>query len=152
MKTRIVESLTAAASVLKIGVETVKKAKSLGCPAFKPGNRIDTGELKKWIAENAGAMSTQALSLTDQKLNEEIRKLRIANDVKEGKLVAKASGLKVIEQISAVIHVLLETKLESEYPSVVAGLEVQAARVYGRRLGDSIRMEIHKMATLWGTL
>lgn len=152
-KTQIVESLPAAAAICKIDIDLVKRAKRLGCPAFKPGNRIDTGELKKWIAENADRLKiAEALSLKDQKTNEEIRKLRIKNDRDEKLVVLKSKGIPIIEQICSQIHVLMEQKLENEYPSVVAGLEPAQARIYGRRLGDSIRAEMQKMSVLWAGL
>ena len=45
---------------------------------------------------------------------------------------------------------LLTQKLENEYPSVVAGLDVPAARIYGKKLNDQIRAEVRSWATAWG--
>ena len=36
-------------------------------------------------------------------------------------------------------------ELEGEYPLGVAGLDVPQARIYGRRLGDSIRSEMSRL-------
>ena len=88
-KRRIVESIQAAASLINASVAVVKRAKELGCGAFKQGNRIDIEELRKWVSENLERLPITGgdISLKEQKLNEEIRKLKLQNDEKEKKLV-----------------------------------------------------------------
>lgn len=49
---KIVESHQAAASILGYAMDAIKTAKSMGCPAFKPGNRIDLFELEEWFARH----------------------------------------------------------------------------------------------------
>lgn len=89
---KIVEKIGAACHLSGVTEDVAKRAKSLGCPAFKAGNRIDWKELKAWCAVNSDKLAIQGdnLSLKDQKLNEEVRKLRRSNDVAEEKLIAKA--------------------------------------------------------------
>ena len=82
-------------------------------------------------------------------LDEELRKLKFANDKNDGLYVLKSRGGAIIEQVLSAIDVVLEQKLENEWPSVVAGLETAQARIYGRRLRDSIRGELHKLGALW---
>lgn len=77
-------------------------------------------------------------SLKDEKLAEEIRKLKIKNDRDEGKLVLKIKVLEVWEKMSGQMRFIQDQKLENEYPAVVAGLDVPQARVYGKRLNDSL--------------
>ncbi len=84
-------------------------------------------------------------SLKDEKLTEEVRKLRIKNDKDEEKLVPVAWVAESDSKILARVDQILEQKLSNEYPSAVAGLDVPQARVYGKRLGDQIRGEFHKM-------
>ena len=151
-KTRTVENIPAAAALLKIDIELVKRAKRMGSPAFKLGNRIDVDELRKWIAENEGAIkaSGEILSLKDQKLNEEIRKLRIANDQKERMTVSKEKGLGVIANIQARVRTFLEAKLENEYPSVVVGMnDIAQIRVYGRKVNDQILVHLQELGEEW---
>lgn len=151
-KPRIVESLKAAAHALGVDPELVKRAKEMACPAFKPGNRIEIEELRKWIAEHSEELKTVALSLKDQKLNEEIRKLKIANDIKAKLSVlrenVKAANAECIERI----RTFLEAKLENEYPSAVVGMEVPQARVYGRRVNDQILAELQKLKDVWAKI
>lgn len=151
-KSQVVESMRAAASLLGCGLEVVKRAKEKGCPAFKTGNRIHTGELEKWIAENSDQMKVEILDLKDQKTNEEIRKLKIGNDLKERILVRKSDGAALIESLGREIDEMLMQKLENEYPASVSGMDVPQARVYGKRLGDQIRGAFRKFADGWRKL
>lgn len=91
---RIVERIEAAVNLAnaagaQITVAIAKRAKSLGCDAFKAGNRIDWQELKDWCAANTDSLKVDGdnLELKDQKLNEEVRKLRRLNDIAEEKLI-----------------------------------------------------------------
>lgn len=145
----IVESLKAAASALKVDLSLVKLAKEKACPAFKPGNRIDLAELRAWIAENSEELKSAPLSLKDQKLNEEIRKLKISNDTKSKLVVLKSSVKGATSACIDRIRTFLEQKLENEYPSAVVGMEVPQARVYGRRVNDQILSELQKLHDEW---
>lgn len=83
--------------------------------------------------------------LREQKISEEIRKLRIRNDKDDGKLVPAEWVMEGDARILSRVDQILEQKLSNEYPSAVAGLDVPQARVYGKRLGDQIRAEFHKL-------
>ena len=83
-------------------------------------------------------------TLKDEKLEQEIRKLRIANDAKEKLVVLRSSIVGEFRKFAQVVCGLLDRKLENEYPSAVAGLDVPQARVFGKRLNDSIKVEIQK--------
>jgi len=97
LKRRLVETMQAAAALVgdAIGcdkgsaVQIVRRAKDAGCEAFLQGSRIDVGLLIPWIKENPDKLKVDGsdLSLKDQKLNEEVRKLRRANDLAESKLI-----------------------------------------------------------------
>lgn len=127
----------------------MKRAKEMACPAFRPGNRINLDELKKWIAEHSEELKTVALSLKDQKLNEEIRKLKIANDSKEKLVVLRDNVKSACGACIDKIRTFLEQKLENEYPSAVVGMEVPQARVYGRRVNDQVLLELQKLREVW---
>lgn len=145
------ENTKAAASALGVSVEAIKRARELGCPAFEPGNRIRHDDLKKWMAAHADELKVSGdnLSLKEQKINEEIRKLKIANDLKEKQLVRRADVLAAQAGMAAKIKQVLEQKLENEYPSAVAGMDVAQARIYGRRVHDAILVEHQKLCDLW---
>jgi biotin operon repressor len=88
-------------------------------------------------------------NLRDQKLAEEVRKLRIQNDAKEGKLVARESVAASIRRILGPADQTLEQKLVNEWPSMVAGQDVPAIRIYGKRLADDIRTKLRELETEW---
>ena len=52
-------------------------------------------------------------------------------------------------KLAAKMGALLDAKLENEYPAAVAGLDIPGARIYGKKLNDSIRAEIQSWAHLW---
>jgi hypothetical protein len=95
---------------------------------------------------NATAQTTEADTLKEQKLSEEVRKLRIKNDKDEGKLVARTEVASAVRRALAQVATLSESKLVNEYPTAVAGLDCPQARVYGKRLHDALMEECQKLA------
>lgn len=89
-------------------------------------------------------------TIKEQKTFEEWRKLKLANDVKEGALIPRATVAETVRLLSAKFAALLDSKLEQEYPATVAGLDVPAARIYGKKLNDQIRAEVQSWSSLWG--
>src|SRR5687767_10618396 len=116
---RVVESIPAAAEILRIDQDTVKKAKRLGCPAFKAGSRIAVEELRKWISQNEAKLKASGdnLSLKDQKLNEEIRKLRIANDLKESRVADVQKVIGIVYEIVGTLKPFGEQIFTVELPA-----------------------------------
>lgn len=135
-----------AAGALGVGIALLKRAKKAGCPAFKPGGRVDTKEFLKWMAENPEKVQPSGESLKEQKTQEEIRKLRIKNDKDEGKLVLKSDVAAAIRRALGGVAGICEAKLVNEWPTAVAGLDPAQARVYGRRLHDKIMEECQQLS------
>lgn len=148
---RVFETLAAAANALGVEIDLLKQAKKLGCPNFRQGGRIHCKNLNKWIADHSKELqaSGDKLSLRDQKTNQEIRKLKILNDAKERALVPRDAVMRAISTLSQGIIPLLDQKLENEYPAMVSGLDVAGARVFGKRLNDSIKQEIQKFSKVF---
>jgi hypothetical protein len=146
---KIVESMRAAASALGVDYRLVQRAKRMACPAFLQGNRIDVDALEAWISANAERLKSEPLDLRDQKIAEEIRKLKIANDERAGVLVRKDDVIAAISKFLLAGRRILKAKLENEYPSAVAGLDVPQAIIYGKRLHDAIADEFRKLHTIW---
>lgn len=95
---------------------------------------------------NATADATDNDPLRDQKLREEVRKLKIANDAKDRILVPKSDVAAAVRRALAQVATISESKLVNEYPTAVAGLDVPQARIYGRRLHDALMGECQKLA------
>lgn len=96
------DSMRSAAAGLKIPIELLKIAKSMGCEAFR-GSRVYGIPLRKWLDDNPDALtgdegeSTESLAfLKKQLLKQQIRRARegadsvaIANSIKRGELVSR---------------------------------------------------------------
>jgi len=88
-------------------------------------------------------------SIKERKTFEEWRKLKLANDVKEGVLIPRSLVAETVRRLAAKFGELLTAKLEQEYPATVAGLDVPSARIYGKKLNDQIRAEVQSWAGGW---
>lgn len=139
----------AAAAALKVSESLVKNAKRMGCDAFNASGRVDEKKLLAFIAEHEKELTTGGVALRDQKLAEEVRKLKLRNDRDEGRLIQVESVNRTVAGVLARVDQILEQKLSNEYPSAVAGLDVPQARVYGKRLGDQLREEFQKLGAQW---
>lgn len=140
---RIVEKIAAACALADVSEDMAKRAKSLGCPAFKAGNRIDWQELKDWCRENTEKLriAGEKLSLRDQKLNEEIRKLKIANDEAEGLSVPIAWLADRDARLAALFKPMLYSKLVDEAPADMTN-DVSTNRALLRNVADRLLLEI----------
>jgi len=109
------------------------------------------GKTKRYAldAVQAALAAKPDKSLRDEKLTEEVRKLRIRNDRDDGRLISVDDVKRRESSILAKVDAIIEQKLSNEYPSAVAGLDVPQARVYGKRLGDQIRGMFQDLATNW---
>jgi hypothetical protein len=135
-----------ASASMKVPPDVLKWAKGHGCDAFVPGGRIDERKWLAWFKENGHEQpTTPDAPLREQKLSEEIRKLRIKNDRDSGALVSRRVIQDFLAKLAAGIDQALEQKLCNEYPSAVAGLDTAQARIYGKRLGDDIRRQCREV-------
>lgn len=144
---RTFASIAAAAKALKVSESIIKEAKVHGGEAagFHPSGRIDEAKLVRWIAANKGLISGGGASLRDRKLAEEVRKLTIANDLKEKKLIPIDAVIQSVGRVLAAVDTLTEQIMVNELPAMVAGIDVPQARIILRRAGDRLRDE-------WGAL
>ena len=90
-------------------------------------------------------------SIKEKLTFEQWRKFHIRNDVDEGILIPRAYVAATVHRFGAKFTALLTKKLEHEYPATVAGLDVPAAREYGKKLYDQIIAEVHSWASEWDT-
>ena len=90
-----------------------------------------------------------ATPVKTRKVEEEVRRLCLQNDYKAGILVKRSDVCESLSRIMGRLRATLEQKLLNEYPSAVAGLEPEQARVYGRRLFDEIVAEFKRAGEEW---
>lgn len=101
------------------------------------------------LAEVEQALRERNGKLKDEKLMEEIRKLRMANDLQEKLLVTRAKVQESLRRSLTPAVAILEQRLVNEYPTGVAGLDVPQARIYGKRLCDELMNFIQSLETEW---
>lgn len=140
---KVAENLSQAASLIGCDVALLRMAKAKGCDAFMAGNRIDTVRAKKWIAEHADELKTEGdkLSLRDQKLNEEIRKLKIANDTKEKLVILRADVARRDSMLAERFKSTLYSKLVDEAPADMTN-DVATNRALLRNIADRLLAEV----------
>jgi hypothetical protein len=142
-KRAVCESIGIASVRTGIPIDVLRAARAAGCPNFR-GGRVYCDGLVEWISANGAAIQSAveaeapAGSLKEQKLSEEIRKLKLANDIKARVLVNVAKCVEAHAKEKAALIAILRQKLENEYPVAVAGLDPGSARVYGKRVVDAI--------------
>jgi hypothetical protein len=88
-------------------------------------------------------------SLKDEKTIEEIRKLRMANDLAAKLLTVKAKVCESMRRCLSPMAITLEQRLVNEYPTAVAGLDVPQARIYGKRLCDELMVFLQAFEKEW---
>ena len=146
----VTRSFGGASALLGYSVPHLKALRDAGCPGFQPNGRIDTNEIKRWILANPAKLPAPT-QWRDSLGSEKLRAQKRQNDYEEGLLVDR---MKVAEQFQKVFRPVLarvEQMLTNEYPSKVSGLDIPAARVYGKRVLDII-IEAHREAALqWQT-
>jgi len=142
---RTFDSLKAAATALRLPIRALQRAKQAGCPAFR-SNRVYEAELLQWMEANPETIEAAGDDPRDEKLREEIRKLRIANDAKEGRLVEKAWVGSKIQSAAGVLNAF-RAKSEAEHPVkfAAAGNDVAACRTIVRSIWDEIFAELQRL-------
>lgn len=146
---RVWDSISAAAGALGISKTTLQDAKNRGCPAFVDG-RVHEKDLGEWISVQPPP-DGRPKSLRDQKTEEEIRKLRIANDAKEGKSELKSVTVARIHRIGHEITTYLGA-VAKEKPAVLAMTteDIPRVRIEFQKVCDEMLRKFQSFAELWG--
>jgi hypothetical protein len=145
-KTRTFDSLKAAAAGLKLPLRVLQAAKAAGCPAFR-SNRVYEAELLGWLEANPETVGAADNDPKSEKLHEEIRKLRIANDAKEGRLVERAWVAERMQRVAGELN-SLRAKSEAEDPMLFAATngDVTECRTILRGVWDNIFVGMQGLA------
>ena len=139
-KRQSITTITQLSTELKTDRKTLETWRRQGCPGLPP-DAVDVAAIQAWAAANgkrAGDVSGAGNS-KEAKLLEEIRKLRIANDAKEGALVARAWVAERIQRAAGDLN-SARTKSEAEHPLLFAAAagDVAATRTIVRGIWDDI--------------
>lgn len=89
--------------------------KALGSDAFEPGNRVDIEKAKAFFKENSERLKVtgENLPLKDQKLNEEIRRLKRNNDRDDKILMPTAEHEAEIREMANAAQGVLYSQIDS---------------------------------------
>lgn len=140
-------SMSAAARVLKVTARTLRNWKAEGCPGFEPDGRVDVAAVRAW-AETKLQERRGSVDVREEKILEEIRRLRLANDQKEGRLIERAWVASKI-QLAASEWNTLRMKAEAEMPIAMAaaGDDVAEQRaVLKEKITDPIAVLLQSLA------
>lgn len=90
-----------------------------------------------------------SVNLKDEKLIEEIRKLRTANDHEEGKLVLRSTVCESLRRCLSPMVSVLEQRFVNELPTAAAGLDVPQLRIVAKRYLDDAMISCRELEKEW---
>jgi hypothetical protein len=103
-------TLRSAAKIIGVDRGTLENWRDEGCPGLPP-EKFSKAAVLRWAAKNGKRAGEVGGDLKSRKTAEEIRKLRLANDQKEGRLVERAF---VAERIQCAAGELNKFRAKSE--------------------------------------
>jgi len=121
----IVESQNAAANRFGVTAKTIRAWRAEGAGGFHANGSIDVGELGAWLKKRRATRGGD--DLKSKKTAEEIRKLKLANDTKEGRLIERAWMAERIQVAAGDINTY-RAKSEAEHPTRFAAAAGDVAR------------------------
>lgn len=139
---RVWDSMKSCAAAINISIDILRVLKQQGCPAFR-GSRIYEVELRKCLKKVGDGIDgvKNSGSIRDKKVFEEWRRIKRGNDIEDRMFVKRDTVVAGYAAHWSRVDAMIEQKLCNEYPTAVAGLEPEQARLFGKRLGDTIRRE-----------
>jgi len=77
------------------------------------------------------------------------RKLLLSNNALQHRFNDRAQCLQCLAAVEAAALKLFVRRLQGEWPTAVASLDVPSARGFGKRLGDLLRVDVNGLKSLW---
>ena len=147
--TERVGSMRAAAAKLERPIQWIVRAKDAGVDAFKANGSVILAPVKEWIEANLEMLeSTKGeLPLKDQKLVEEVRRIRTYNDREDGKLIERAWVRERFHRYGGELAAI-RAKAEAEDPVRFAetGSDIALIRSEYRKTWDAIMIAVQNAA------
>jgi hypothetical protein len=142
----IYNSMAQAAAAMGISIEAIKFAKRSGCDAIRGNGSINAAKLTAWIQENGNSLRDEDQPLRDQKVAEEVRKLKRQNEHEEGLLVSKSEAIAVFLPLINEACEILDNRLINEaVPRLVDSDLVPAVRAGMKREVDDAKRAIQRI-------
>jgi hypothetical protein len=136
--TATTSTLKGAARLLGVDRGTLENWRDEGCPGLPPA-KFSRAAVLRWAAMKGKRAVDAGGDLKSRKTAEEIRKLRLANDTREGRLVERAWVAERIQRAAGELNAF-RSKSEAEHPvrfAAAAG-DVAACRTVVRGIWDEI--------------
>ena len=140
-------SIKACAAKLKVPAAWVSRAKDAGVDAFTANGTVNVDMVSAWITANQKELesSSSNVPLKDQRLIEQIRKDRLANDLKEGRLVEIAWVHERFQRLGGEIHgIRAISEAEDPMRFAAAGGDVAMCRTHVRNMWDKILLQFQE--------
>lgn len=140
-------SIKACAAKLKVPPAWVSRAKDAGVDAFTANGTVDVDMVSAWIEANRKELEATVgeLPLKDQKVFEEVRKLRLVNDVRAGKLVELSWVHERFQRLGGEIHgIRAISEAEDPMRFAAAGGDVAMCRTHVRNMWDKILLQFQE--------
>ena len=146
--TEYYDSMRQASAATGYSISVLKRLKESGSKAFR-GSRVYRAELEADVSGLVGDMQGDpGLPLRDQKLLQEVRKLKIANDAREGRLVQKALVDQAIRALNTRIKALC-LRYENDAPMLFRGADDAELREATGKAMDEFLIEWQSFADCW---
>jgi hypothetical protein len=142
----VYNSMAQAAAAMGISIDAIKYAKRSGCDAIRGNGSINAAKLTDWIQENGNSLRDEDQPLRDQKVAEEVRKLKRQNEYEEGLLVSKSEAIAVFLPLINEACEILDNRLINEaVPRLVDSDLVPAVRAGMKREVDDAKRAIQRI-------
>lgn len=148
----------ALAGHLEISRPTLDKFLSMPGAPRKTKSGYDLAAVAAFIADNSETEATAVKTSSDLKqarvkeIHLRCARLALHLNRERGMYVLKSEVAEAMKRILSAAPRMIEEKLVNEYPSAVAGLDVPQARIYGRRLADSLVSALQEFAREFGAI
>ncbi len=145
-RSQVIQTQKAAAKRLGVSARTLRNWRAEGCPGFGSDGTVDLAQVMPW-AEKRLVGREGAADSKEEKLREEIRKLRLANDAREGRLVERAWVGERVQRAAGELNAF-RAKSEAEHPTKFAATtgDVAMCRSIVRGIWDEIFRELELLA------
>lgn len=111
-------------------------------------------ELLRRASSPEAALAGDKLALETERLREQVRDLKIGNDIRAGAYAPRAQLAQELVTLATEQKTMLRQKLENEYPALLPGLD-ETQRAEARRLGktlvDQLCQSCQRLVDKWQT-
>ena len=142
---KAVTTMKAAAKIIGVDRGTLENWRDEGCPGLPPV-KFSKAAVLRWAAKHGKRAADASGDLKSRKTAEEIRKLKLANDAREGRLVERAWVAERMQRAFGDLN-KYRAKSEAEHAVIFAGAgdDIAACREIVRKMWDEIMTEMNAL-------